>query len=295
MESDVSALEKECAKQVFDKLRSFLLSDFVSILKKHGQQPSVLSNFQAAVSDTGLLTTFLLKLLPCQEESEDEGRMKKKSLREHAKVFDLPLGLRLSLVNQCLDLVSGWHSWSVIEGGFQAATPMSNNPGISLLKLTPTAVVLGSCIAPSSQVLGEHYKKLATFEVFSSTWSSRPLTLLVYDPSNSLVKRHHDDEEDVSSGVGVMNLESFLRLSVQWLRCTEASLSDRDAPCRVSRAYFLRYIKQHWCLIIAPSDNQVPRSLTSTTSLDRPNERPIETMTMTLETFLTQGKFFHSA
>lgn len=293
MDNAVTAFEHSCVKQVLERLQSFLLLDFFNTLKEqHVQHSQVLSTFRAAVLDSSILASFLMKLLPCEKELEVDLVKRKKSLRKFAKVFDLPLGLRVSLVNKCSALVCAWKTWSIVEGGIEVDSAGGGGAGGGHggvkcgdvnVRLEHTAVVLGNHLSSlpfsSSQVLlGGHSNKLEVFEAFSPAWGSQPLTLLVYnDPppqgllSNDLNWMTQEPESEFESDLSrrsTLSVQSFLRLCLQWLKCGVPDIDKNhhyqhhqtgqhkgQHKGHVSTAYFLRYIQHCWCLVIAPNNS----------------------------------------
>jgi hypothetical protein len=324
MASDVSAFERHCVKHVLRRLQSYLLSDFFSILQDNGQHSKVLNKFKESVLDTSVLTTFLMKLLPCENELKSDLNKKKKSLREYAKAFDLPLGLRVSMVNKCFELVSAWQAWSVVDGGLVPC--VSNEDGGSpTLELCPSAstVILGECLSSphphgnEGEGGGGYYDVLEKYEVYSPLWSSRPLVMLVHNPHGHFSPPSTDNlgrETQSSSSFSPtsMSVESFLRFSLHWIKCSEQQHSHLryfQQGHQVQQAYFVRFIKQCWCLVIAPEDNTAASSLIHSVPVPRNNlvnipmqvqyrtlmrqHKPKETceftVTLSLEDFLTQG------
>ena len=304
MDNTVTAFEHSCVEQVLERLQYFLLSKFCTILKEHGQLPHVLASFRVAVLNS---STFLLKLLPCEKELEADLVKKKKSLREYAKVFDLPLGMRVCLVNECTSLISAWQSWSVVQGGFELCA--KGGAGIEYgevnVRLEHSAVVVGNRLSLSKVLLGlgGYCDMLETFEVYSPAWSLQPLTLLVYNPEGLFsAASTPSDLEGNHVKSSSLSVQSFLQLCLQWLKCSNPQ---HQYQGHVSTAYFLRYIQHCWCLVLAPDAHSqssfvstLPQSvpplpinhLRQSVVMDREEEKREESpCTVTLEAFLTQG------
>jgi hypothetical protein len=284
--ASASAVEQYCISQLLEKLRSFLFNDFTEVLKERGQCASVVDGFQKAAMDKTILEKFLFNLLPSEATSEVlEAEEKKKVLRDYAKVFDLPLGLRVILVNRCLSIVSDWQSWSVIDGGFRINS--EEKSGAIGLQLSPKAIVLGTSLA-STCPEGNTVSVLNVFEVFSKSWSDTPLTLIVYDPK-------HEHESDAGGLTKKsLSLETFLLLSMQWLMCGEQQ--KQGGPCGVTKGYSLRYIRQSWCLVVASTVYQISSQPTNILTALMPSpfySGVAATCTETLEDFLSRGKYVY--
>lgn len=234
MDHDVISFGQQSVRRVLEKLKSYLLGDFLAFLREKGQKSALLETFRAIVQDPSVLVSFLLKLLP---NDKPYTAAQKKSTREFAKVFRLPLGFRVTLVNKCSALVSSWHSWTVIEGGIEECTVRDQGGGLGV-QLSNQGVVLGECCTSSSSKGRGYSDIIEAYQAFSPAWGSRPLLLLVYNQNGREVES------------SALSVQSFLRLSLQWVKYSSSPEIAHDNGY-VAKAHFVQYIQCRWCLVIS--------------------------------------------
>ena len=237
---NVLQFEEFCLNQLVIKLRSYLQNEFIVFLKKQGLLSNDLEKFYGITSDVSVLSSFLLRLLPAEQVVTDSVQ-EKKSLRDFAKVFCLPLGLRVALVRECSIKVSSWESWSVVEGGLELCNGDMENGKKCSLRLSESAVMLGVQLSTPENADG-YYASLESFEVYSRSWGRLPLSVLVYK-GNDFVS------------ADCLSEKSFLSQSLLWLKCNELvpRNTNEGKIGHVSKAHFVREMKGCWCLITSPS------------------------------------------
>ena len=178
------------------------------------------------------------------------------------------------------------------------------------VRLAASSVVLGQRLSSSHSPAEEYANMLESFEVFCPAWSPAPLTLLVFNPQGKFTTSSSQQSGSAEEEPSTLGLEAFMRLSVQWLQCSQHhhhhhrlqqhQQHDHQWHGHVREAYFLRFIKQCWCVVIAPvPESNLQRAAmqleyTQLKTKSQEEERERHRVTMSLEDFLTQGKPYAS-